>query len=868
VCLLESAFEEHDAAAGEPSGTVPLLSFNDYELLEEIARGGMGVVYRARQISLNRIVALKMILGGHLANAGEMQRFRTEAATAAQLQHPNIVAIHEVAEHAGQPFFSMDLIEGRNLAQLARDEALSSRRAAAYLRTIAEAVQYAHSRGVLHRDLKPSNILIDASDQPRITDFGLAKRLDDQSSTTAQLTQTGQVLGSPSFIPPEQAAGQKHAIGPASDVYSLGAILYQLVTGRPPFLADTMTATLRMVAENEPVSPRLLNASVPRDLETICLKCLEKEPKRRYATAKDLADELNRFLQNEPIEARPATSIEKTWRWCRRKPALATALILLLLVAVGSPIAGLRIYRERLQARANKTTAQVMTQFVADMLSAVGPSVAQGRDTAMLKEILERTAQGLGEALKGQPEAEADVRILLGKTYGDLHLATNALEITKQALALRQKYLGPENAGVAHALANIGVFLYQTGDLAGAVKADRDALAMRIKVFGTDHTNVAMSYNNLGVALWTQGKLAEAEEAHTRALKIRRKVLAADHPDIGMSLLNLANVHAAQGKFAGVEDDYAHALDLFSKRLGKEAPLVATLRNNLAVFIAQRGELLAAEGMHTNNLDLRRKIFKPDDSDVAVSLTQLGIVLAARGELDQAEAKLQEAFDMQTRMHPGKNSDLADSLAGLGLVLVKRGDWAAAEQTNRLALDLRKEVLGENHPDIVDSLDAMAIVAIARSDFNEAEKNLLEALESARNSQSSDNPSIIPVLYHLGWVLKTQGQATNADTQFGRARKMAAKHGAYGTWPLLRGIYDVSDVLQKQGKFIEAEPLLTEAAGCITSNGSQSTNVQRDVLQHVTRFYEAWDRSAPNIRKSGKAVVWRKKLEELDPRVD
>jgi serine/threonine-protein kinase len=291
ACLLESAISEPNTPASTGASVAPLVAFNDYELLEEIDRGGMGVVYRARQISLNRPVAIKLILGGHLANGADMKRFRAEAETAAQLHHPNIVAIHEVGEHEGQPFFSMELVEGRNLGQLVRDEPLPSGKAAVYLKTIAEAVQYAHSRGVLHRDLKPSNILIDENDQPRITDFGLAKRLEGDAS----LTITGQVLGSPSFIPPEQAAGQKDAIGPASDVYSLGAILYHLLTGRPPFVAETLPQTLRMVSEQEPVSPHLLNASVSRDLETICLKCLEKEPSRRYSTAQALVEDLNRF---------------------------------------------------------------------------------------------------------------------------------------------------------------------------------------------------------------------------------------------------------------------------------------------------------------------------------------------------------------------------------------------------------------------------------------------------------------------------------------------------------------------------------------------------------------------------------------------
>jgi len=346
-----------------------LKSFGDYEIIEEIARGGMGVVYRARQLSLNRVVAVKMILSGALAGDSERRRFRTEAETAARLQHPNIVAIHEVGEHEGHPFFSMDFVEGQSLAEIARHQPLPATRAARYLKTIAEAVQFAHSRGVLHRDLKPSNILIDQNDQPRITDFGLAKQLDDHQQSTLhhQLTITGEVLGSPNFMPPEQAMGCARDVSSVSDVYSLGAVLYQLLTGSAPFAAKTITQTLRLVVETEPVAPRLLNPVAPRDLETICLKCLAKEPRRRYESAQALADDLGRFLEDRPIAARPVGLAEKTWRWCKRNPALAASfaagLMLLLTIAIGSPIAIWSVQRERLRAEKNADQAQRMTKL-------------------------------------------------------------------------------------------------------------------------------------------------------------------------------------------------------------------------------------------------------------------------------------------------------------------------------------------------------------------------------------------------------------------------------------------------------------------------------------------------------------------------
>ncbi|SPE56255.1 Serine/threonine protein kinase with WD40 repeats [Verrucomicrobia bacterium] len=305
--------------------------FGDYELLQEIARGGMGVVYRARHVPLNRIVAVKMILHGPFADPSYVKRFRAEAEAVARLQHPNIVAIHEVGERDGCHFFSMDYVEGRNLSALIREQPLTAAAAAQQLKLIAEAIEFAHQRGILHRDLKPSNILVDAQAQPRVTDFGLAK----QMNLVGEMTLTGQMLGSPNYIPPEQADSSLGQVTFASDVYALGAILYHLLSGRPPFVGETIPQVIDQVVNAVPVSPRLLNPAVPRDLETICLKCLAKEPSRRYASAAELAQDLGRFLTGEPIRARPVSPVEKSFLWCKRHPALAALLVAIVLGTAG-----------------------------------------------------------------------------------------------------------------------------------------------------------------------------------------------------------------------------------------------------------------------------------------------------------------------------------------------------------------------------------------------------------------------------------------------------------------------------------------------------------------------------------------------------
>jgi serine/threonine protein kinase/formylglycine-generating enzyme required for sulfatase activity len=313
-----------------------------YQLLGEIARGGMGVVYKARQPGLNRFVALKMIRAAEAADPEALARFRTEAAAVASLRHPNIVQIYEVGEwQAGAsspsvPFLSLEFVDGGSLQQRFAAGVLPPQQAAALLETVASAVHHAHEQGILHRDLKPANVLLTADGTPKITDFGLAKRLGEDSDGH---TRTGAVLGTPAYMAPEQAGGKTQAVGPTADIYALGTILYEALTGRPPFQGESLLHTLELVRTQEPVPPRRLQPKVPRDLETICLKCLRKEPGHRYASAEVLAEDLRRFLDGRPIQARPVGRVERSWRWCRRSPVVASLLAALaLLFATGSAL--------------------------------------------------------------------------------------------------------------------------------------------------------------------------------------------------------------------------------------------------------------------------------------------------------------------------------------------------------------------------------------------------------------------------------------------------------------------------------------------------------------------------------------------------
>ena len=295
--------------AAQPPAEFPRLTGYDVQAL--LGHGGMGVVYKAWDLRLKRPVAFKMLLAGAYARPEERERFLREAEAAAGLRHPNIVAVYDVGDHEGRPYFTMEFVEGGSLAQQLGGKPLPVRRAATLVATLAGAVEVAHQGGIIHRDLKPADVLLTADGTPKVSDFGLARRLEGG----AALTLSGSAVGTPSYMAPEQAQGKTRAIGPALDIYSLGAMLYELLTGQPPFRAETASEMVFLLVSQDPVPPSRLNAKVPRDIETICLKCLEKDPPRRYATAGELAADLGRFLNDEPVKARPVGAMERSLRW-------------------------------------------------------------------------------------------------------------------------------------------------------------------------------------------------------------------------------------------------------------------------------------------------------------------------------------------------------------------------------------------------------------------------------------------------------------------------------------------------------------------------------------------------------------------------
>jgi tetratricopeptide (TPR) repeat protein/predicted Ser/Thr protein kinase len=751
ACLMELALApEGDLGEANPS-EIPIAEpktqnlhiryFGDYELIEEIARGGMGVVYRARQLTLDRPVALKMIAAGQLATPAAVQRFHTEAEAAARLDHPHIVPIYEIGEHEGQHYFSMKLIEGGTLADIAtksKPQSLKSIEDAARLvGTVARAVHYAHQHGILHRDLKPTNILLDEQGQPYVTDFGLAKLLEDDTS----LTHTVAVLGTPSYMAPEQAAGGGKQLTTAADIYSLGAVLYQLLTGQPPFRADTPLEIIRKVVEEEPVSPsqairsqiskpeiRNPKCEIDRDLETICLKCLSKDPQKRYGSPELLAQDLDRWRNGEPILARPVGAPEKVWRWCRRRPVVAGLLLAVLMALVAGLVVSnwfyLREKAAREQAVAAEKEAGTIVQFLTeDLLFQATPDQNSREKQITLEQAVTEATRRLDQnaEIHRQPKLEATLRLAIGRTYyqlgrmaeADVNLRrafdlrrrelgpTNSLTLDaefwlanslddldrkheeagiyfREVWQARQQLLGPEHPETLAALQGYQITLYQSAHCKEAEQIARYILSIRERTLGPDHPYTIYALDSLGASVGFQGDYAQAEAICREELR-RRDRNGSPKYARAVAVKELALYRIMQGDPGEADRLMTKDVLLAARELGPTNPMTLHLQRVLARALAEEGCFVEAEALARSTLEERLLQARDPEGDGRTMLI-LGRALAQQGRLEEAEPLLQASLPLLCEHIRTKDASAVLAANWLGAIQVARGAYPDAEQ--------------------------------------------------------------------------------------------------------------------------------------------------------------------------------------------
>jgi serine/threonine protein kinase/Tfp pilus assembly protein PilF len=845
-----------------PSPELPVVT--GYEILDVLGRGGMGVVYRARQCRLDRLVALKMIRDGELAGAEEQARFRTEAEAAARLQHPHIVQIFEVGEQAGRPFLSLEFVDGGSLAQQLAGNPQPARQAAQLVTTLARAVHHAHQRHVIHRDLKPANILITRDGTPKITDFGLAKRLDVPTGPTL----SGVPMGTPSYMAPEQAQGALEHIGPATDVYALGAVLYEMLTGRPPFRGASVLETLEQVREVEPVPPSRLQPKVPRDLETICLKCLQKEPGKRYGGAELLAEDLLRFLEGKPIVARPVRAWERGVKWARRRPAVAALLLALLLVLSGS-VPGLtwlwlRADTERRRAEQNlaksqaaEANASAAHRFLRDALLEVARPEKKGY-AVTIQEALDKASPKISQAFAGHLDGEASVRTSIGLTYLRLGRHPEAEPHLRRAFELYREVSGEEHPDTLSAANDVARLLMARGEFSEAEPLFRQNLEARRRVLGPDHPDTLTALNNLALSLKLQKKLAEAEPLYRESLEACGRLMGGDSLHTLRAVNNLAVLLQEQGKLTEAEPLFRQGLETFRRIHGPDYPNTLIAVNNLADLLQEQGKLDEAEPLLRQNVEAFRRTHGPEHSKTLITVNNLASLLRAQGRLDEAEVLHRQNLDARRRVLGTDHPDTLITGNNLASLLLAQGKLAEAEPLCRQNLDACRRVLKPDHPRALIAVNNLAFLLQAQGKLAEAEPLFREALQHGRKALPGNDITLANSLVGLGLVLVEQGQAGEAEPLLRESLTIRRQVLAKGHRDAAVSEGVLGDCLTKLGRYRDAEALLQSSYEALQKARGASTKQKRKALDRLVQLYEA-------SGQAEKAAAWRARRDEPAP---
>lgn len=761
-----------------------------YELLDELGRGTTGVVYKARQKALNRLVALKMILAGGHASAEQLTRFETEARAVASLKHPNIVQIYDLGESDGLPFLSLEFVDGSPLDVEINGIPQPPKYAVGLIERLARGVEAAHAKGIVHRDLKPANVLLSGDGTPKITDFGLAKELESKSSQT----RSGSQIGTPSYMAPEQALCEIY--GPSVDIYALGAILYEMLVGRPPFLGASPYETTLLVVNEEPVRPSLLVSKVPADVETICLKCLQKAPERRYESAGALADDCRRYLAGEPIFARPISPVERLWRWCRRNPrtaVLAAAVVgLLAVVAVGSTAAAVVIEKSRKDAvaatkaadaakreaeknealaaeRASEGLALIQTVVDDIQLKLQGAPGTENLKKSLLEMGLEALRK-LSSTLNGSRVTETTelaARMRLGDSFRRLGSTKEAMDeyLKSHTIAWRRANDFPDNdqsqGNLASVLTSVGEMRHELDhDMAASLDCHRQSVAIwrELRTHPPDNENsvdpltlrrnLAESMTHLAVGLLRGGKPMEAAPLLEETIDLRRQVLEAVPDDLSLRQ-DLARSYQALGETAFLLGNITQSREYYDQCLATNEEILAGNREDLGAQVElanalgnhgdvglRTGDLEAARRDFERSLAINRSVLSQDEDNidhvrnVAMEYHRLGVVEAMSGNAEKAASWFEKSLQLRERI-AGLDAGNVERQIELMLTLARHGQW---ERADSIAESIRSP---QSDPDLLVYLArcfTQCSTVVREADPEAADAFIAKAIEAIKTA--------------------------------------------------------------------------------------------------------------------------------------
>jgi tetratricopeptide (TPR) repeat protein len=811
-----------------------------YEILDVLGRGGMGIVYKARHCRLQRLVALKMILAGGHAGPQDLARFRTEAEAVARLQHPHIVQIYEVGEQHGLPYCALEFVDGGSLARKLAGTPLPAQQAAQVVATLAEAMHAGHERGIVHRDLKPDNVLLTASGAPKVTDFGLAKKLDGSAGRTA----SGVIVGTPSYMAPEQARGRVNEVGPAADIYALGAILYEALTGRPPFKAATPMDTVLQVINNEPVPPRRFQPAVPPELETICLKCLRKEPAHRYATAAAVADDVNRFLNGEPIQARPSTAWERTIKWAKRKPAWAALIGVsaLALLALFGVVLGFTLKlqaaliatqeqrdlaerreqeadRQRAEAEQARATAQVVSDFLQfDLLRQANSYEQADRQftpdpDVKVRTLLDRAAAGIDERFRDQPVVAAAIHLSVGDAYegvGDYALAIPHLTAARD---LRMAHLGPDHPETLTAQNNLATAFLTAGRTAEAIQVFEQVRAKLIQVPGRADLAAGIQCN-LARAYSNAGRTGDAIQLFEQVRDENTQKLGPDHPSTLTTLHALATAYEDAGRTTEAIRLLEQVRDRQTQELGPNHPHTLNTLHSLAGAYKAGGRAADSLRLFEQVHEQRAKQLGPNHPHTLATRHCVAVGYYNAGRKTEAIPLLEQVRDQEIEKLGADHPETLHTVQTLAAAYMLAGRPAKTAEAIKLLENVRDQQtqkLGADHPETLHTVQTLAVAYRNSGRVGASIQVLQQVHERQTRKLGPDHPDTLVTLHCLALAYLAGEQMAEAASLFEQVRDEQAKKLGPDHPSTLATVVCLGCVYQVSGRIAEAMRLFEQA---------------------------------------------------------